>query len=120
MRTLDIVELLRNSRIPLKINEISSATKIPRATTYRILRTLVYRGYAFQDVECRFTIQNQAIGDAILPPINHARTLATLKPSQSQLSGEEVIDVVQDVLHSLRQGRERNNVRRVSQNQSDS
>lgn len=45
MKTIDILEHMRRSQRPLKMDCISQQTKIARSTTYRILRTLVSRGY---------------------------------------------------------------------------
>src|SRR5580700_6372372 len=58
MRTLDILEYLYKCESPLKTNEISDSLRVPRTTTYRILRTLVHRGYVFQDLDGRFSLNN--------------------------------------------------------------
>ena len=54
MHLLDILELLQRTDAPLKMYEISEATGVSLTTTYRILRTLVHRGYLTQDREGRF------------------------------------------------------------------
>ena len=56
MRTLDILEFLCGSDIPLKSNEISNATGVPLTTTYRIMQTLLRRGCVAQDMGGRFSI----------------------------------------------------------------
>jgi len=56
MRTLDILEFLCGSDTPLRTNEISDATGVPRTTTYRILQTLSRRGYIAKDVKGRFSV----------------------------------------------------------------
>lgn len=48
-RTLDIMELLKETCEPMKVAAISDATGIARSTAYRILRTLVDRGYVSQN-----------------------------------------------------------------------
>lgn len=98
MRALDIMELLRKSEMPLKTNEISHSASIPQSTTYRILRTLHHRGYVVQDPEGRFSIAKQS----------KFTTLANVYPDQisdphykTDLSGDQVIEIVNYVLHSL-------------------
>jgi len=59
MRALDIVELLARSDTPLKMGEISLAVDVSPTTTYRILQTLVHRGYLAQDLEGKFTVVNR-------------------------------------------------------------
>jgi DNA-binding IclR family transcriptional regulator len=58
MRALDILELLSRST-PLKMGEISLAVDVSPTTTYRILQTLVHRGYLAQDLEGKFTVVNR-------------------------------------------------------------
>jgi DNA-binding IclR family transcriptional regulator len=58
MRALDILELLSRST-PLKMGEISLAVDVSPTTTYRILQTLVQRGYLAQDLEGKFTVVNR-------------------------------------------------------------
>lgn len=59
MHTLDILELLVRTDAPLKMSEISQTTGVSQTTTYRILRTLVHRGYLAQDRKGRFSVLNQ-------------------------------------------------------------
>jgi IclR helix-turn-helix domain len=104
VRMLDILELLSRSDIPLKTNEISSATKVPQTTAYRILRTLAFRGYVSQDVEGRFSVLNQPERDIIFSGNGHVAPVREPKARKSELSGDQVIDVMYDVLQSLRPG----------------
>lgn len=53
---LDILEYLSRISVPLRLNEISDATGVSLTTTYRILQTLVRRGYVARDAEGRFSI----------------------------------------------------------------
>jgi DNA-binding IclR family transcriptional regulator len=48
-RALDIVESLARTGRPQSFGEISSTVAAPKATTHRLLATLVARGYATQD-----------------------------------------------------------------------
>lgn len=50
-RTFDILELLQKTSRPLKMAAIAEETGVARSTTYRILRTLVSRGYALQSTD---------------------------------------------------------------------
>jgi hypothetical protein len=89
MRTLDILEFLRASNAPLKTNEISHAT-------------LVHRGYLVQDLEGRFSILNRPEPHAHSP-----RRPALGKPLRSQqagLSGDQVIQILDSVLQTLKHG----------------
>jgi ribose transport system substrate-binding protein len=47
-KALDILELLRNESRPMVLEEIHKLTKISKTTVYRILKTLVHRGYVGQ------------------------------------------------------------------------
>jgi hypothetical protein len=94
MRTLDILELLSRSGGSLKTNEISRITGISQTTTYRILRTLIHRGYVAQDLEGRFSLLNR-------PGMN-----ATTEPARSHktdLTGEQVIEILHSVLQTMKQ-----------------
>lgn len=47
-KALDILELLQNERGPLALENIYQRTSISKTTVYRILKTLVHRGYLAQ------------------------------------------------------------------------
>lgn len=103
MRTLDILELLSRSDTPLKMNEISREAGVSQTTTYRILRTLVHRGYLAQDLEGRFNLLiRQEMNSA--SPI-HAKMGNSEQgwPHNTDLSGDQVIEIVHTVLQTLRQ-----------------
>ena len=53
-KALDILELLQNEPQPLVLEEIHKRTKISKTTVYRILKTLVHRGYVGQDGERQY------------------------------------------------------------------
>jgi IclR helix-turn-helix domain len=111
VRALDILELLSRSDIPLKTNDISKATKVPQTTTYRILRTLAHRGYVSQDVEGRFSILNPPGRDITFFGDGHVARVGEARGRKSELSGDQVIEVMYDVLQSLQPGNGKNSER---------
>lgn len=111
MRTLDILEVLSQSAAPLKMNDISLRTGISKTTTYRILRTLVYRGYVCQDLEGRFTMLKELEGPG-LPPLGASIGEFALS-GETGLTGEQVIEVLQNVLQTLRPRREEQGINDV-------
>ena len=50
-KALDILELLQNEREPLTLEAIYQRTSISKTTVYRILKTLLHRGYLAQSQE---------------------------------------------------------------------
>ena len=103
MRTLDILELLVRSNAPLKTNEISRVTGVSPTTTYRILRTLVYRGYLAQDLEGRFSMLNRP--ETKGAPQQRAN-FEYVRSHNTELSGDEVIEIIHSVLQTLAQRNE--------------
>ena len=65
MHTLDILELLSTPDARLKLNEISDATRVPLTTTYRILQTLIYRGYLAHDLEGKYSLADLPVMKAL-------------------------------------------------------
>jgi DNA-binding transcriptional regulator YhcF (GntR family) len=108
MRAVDIFEFLSGSQVPVKTREISVATGIPPTTTYRILRTLVHRGYVSQDFEGRFSIPSSAAKSTFLTRTSSSQSLENMNSPKTNLSGEEVIEIIHSVLHCLRIGNDRN------------
>ena len=104
MRALDILEVLSSSDAPLKMNDLSHSTGISKTTTYRILRTLVYRGYVVQDLEGRFSILDRPGPKSALPEANEADAKSA-RSTDPDLSGEQVIEFLYSVLQALRQQR---------------
>jgi ribose transport system substrate-binding protein len=47
-KALDVLELLENSQAPVALEDVYRKTKISRTSVYRILKTLVHRGYVAQ------------------------------------------------------------------------
>ena len=50
-KALDILELLQNETQPMVLETIHKRTKISKTTVYRILKTLVHRGYVGQTAD---------------------------------------------------------------------
>jgi len=50
-KALDILELLQNSNEPMVLEAIHKRTRISKTTVYRILKTLVHRGYVAQGAD---------------------------------------------------------------------
>lgn len=61
MHTLDILELLSTTDARLKLNEISDVTGVPLTTTYRILQTLVHRGYLAHDLAGKYSLSDSPV-----------------------------------------------------------
>src|SRR5271157_2257219 len=47
-KALDVLELLENSHVPVALEDIHRKTGISKTSVYRILKTLVHRGYVAQ------------------------------------------------------------------------
>lgn len=104
MRTIDIVELLFKSDIPLKANEVSKSTSIPSSTAYRILRTLVHRGYLTQDVQGRFRTSSRLARPGAFSQNGHYTERQNEAPVSVDLSGDQVIEIVVGILQCLKEG----------------
>jgi ribose transport system substrate-binding protein len=55
-KALDILEFLQNEREPLSLEAIYQRTNISKTTVYRILKTLVHRGYLAQSQDARYRL----------------------------------------------------------------
>jgi ribose transport system substrate-binding protein len=53
-KALDILELLQNENQPMVLETIHKQTKISKTTVYRILKTLVHRGYVGQGADRQY------------------------------------------------------------------
>jgi hypothetical protein len=101
-RTLDILEVLYGSDRPLKTNQISSIAKVSRSTTYRILRTLVQRGYVFQNLDGEFSVKHLD-SKRIVPIRDHSNDSMFTGP-ESNLSIDQLIEILHGLLQGLRAG----------------
>ena len=105
MRALDILEVLYKSSSPLKMHAIAELTGVPRSTTYRILRTLVHRGYVSQNLKGEFSFArsgNPTI--AQIRPKRHNRGSCAKGNFDSDLPIEQAIEIVLALLESLKSG----------------
>jgi len=105
LHTLDILELLYRSESPLRMSEIKTMTRTAHSTTYRILRTLVDRGYVSQDIDGRFGVKDS--GNAKIVRIledDRWRSLHRTQESEATLSTDQVIEILLAILQNLRRG----------------
>jgi DNA-binding IclR family transcriptional regulator len=99
MKALDILEYLHRTRSSLKIDEISMKTSTTRTSTYRIVRTLVIRGYLVESIDGRYSFKSKgsSLGSIYLSKDDFS----------SQLRSEEealitVFDLLQKTLQAIR------------------
>jgi DNA-binding IclR family transcriptional regulator len=112
IRTLDIFETLRKSATPLSANVIADRTRTSRSTAYRILRTLLERGYVTQNLDGKFSAR-KAIRAGILPREEYSPLVSLSRnlEDSAELSGREVVEllvaILQPLLESTKAGKER-------------
>jgi len=106
MRTFDILELLCGSDVALNSNEISNATDIPHTTTYRILQTLLLRGYVTQNHSGKFSIRSQLAKDPISAPTADSQDCRDLLHIDNTLISDQAVAVLKTVLQTLRHSNE--------------
>ncbi len=102
MRTLDILELLSGSDLALNSNEISNATDIPHTTTYRIVQTLLHRGYITQNARGRYSMWSRRPKDLISARIADVQGSSDLHVPNRDLTGDQTVEVLSTVIQSLR------------------
>jgi hypothetical protein len=99
-RTLDILELLYRSGSPLKSGQVSEIAKISPTTTYRILRTLLQRGYVEQRLDGRF-IPVKEIAPAPLRMRTAGDRGTVSSVALGDLSKEEIVQMLVALLETL-------------------
>ncbi len=55
-KALDVIELLEQNQAPLAMEEVFQRTKISKTSVYRILKTLVHRGYVAESQDGRYRL----------------------------------------------------------------
>ncbi|HEV7205492.1 MAG TPA: IclR family transcriptional regulator [Jatrophihabitans sp.] len=86
LRALDVLETLADRPGGSTVADISSSTRLPMATTHRLLRTLVDRGYALQLADRRYAL---------------GLRLVTLGSAANVLLGSGVEAVLRDLVDEL-------------------
>jgi hypothetical protein len=102
LRTLDVLEYLYRCESPLKTNEVSDNLRVPRTTTYRILRTLVHRGYVFQDLDGRFSFNHS--GMKFAPKRSDAKDCDScrMQEFEAELPTDQIIETIVVLLRGLK------------------
>lgn len=114
LRTLDILEVLHKNGYPLRSAQIAQLAQVSPSTTYRILRTLLERGYVSQNCNGGFSISKS------IPPPAFLRQEAALSPlvqyahpGAANLSSNEIIEFFSIFLNALREQSSRSSKKRV-------
>ena len=55
-KALDVIELLEGNNAPVSLEEVFQKTRISKTSVYRILKTLVHRGYVAQSQDGRYRL----------------------------------------------------------------
>ena len=108
LRALDILEFLYKNGSPRKMNEIADTVGVPRTTTYRILRTLVHRGYITQDIHGRFCCEHTESSKIVPIRLQSQRSVSDGKTdTDSDLPSEDVVDLAIALLQQVRHGKQK-------------
>ena len=101
MRTLDILELLSGSDSALNSNEISNAIDIPHTTTYRILQTLLLRGYINQNDRGKYSVRSCTPKDSVSARTSDGQGSSDLRLLDATARGGQTFEALNAVLQSL-------------------
>jgi hypothetical protein len=101
-RTFDVLEYLHRCESPLKTNEISDNLRVPRTTTYRILRTLAHRGYVFQDLDGRFSFNHSGMKFAPNRSDGKGCDSFRVQEVESELPTDQIIETIVVLLRGLK------------------
>jgi acetolactate synthase regulatory subunit len=100
--TCEILELLSRSDFALKSRQIAERTRVSPTTTYRILRTLVHRGYVVHDVSGGYAL---AAGEAtnLLPDVDRPRSKQGFRGREpgKDLTTAEIVAMLSAILEFL-------------------
>src|SRR5580692_384255 len=102
MRTLDVLEYLHRCESPVKTNDISDNLRVPRTTTYRILRTLVHRGYVFQDLDGRFSLNHSGMKFAPNRSDGKGGDSCSVQGFETELPTDQIIETIVVLLRGLK------------------
>jgi hypothetical protein len=102
MRTLDVLEYLHRCESQVKTNEISDNLRVPRTTTYRILRTLVHRGYVIQDLDGRFSLSHSGTMFASNRYDGKGCDTCRGRECETELPADQIIEIIVVLLRELK------------------
>jgi hypothetical protein len=102
MRALDVLEYLYRCESPVKTNEISDNLRVPLTTTYRILRTLVHRGYVVQDLDGRYSFNDSGMKFAPNRSFGKVCELCRVQEFEAELPTDQIIETIVVLLQGLK------------------
>lgn len=113
LKALDVLECVANADQPLSAQQVAKALKISRPTAYRLLSTLVSRGYVAEGDGARFRLGTQALSlsNKVLASIDLPDVARSYMRQLSDLTNETVN-------LSIREGTEIIYIARVESSQS--
>ncbi|WP_154674195.1 IclR family transcriptional regulator [Nakamurella lactea] len=96
-KALDLLEVIVSAGRPMRLSELAQAVDMHRATAYRVLLTLIRRGWVLRDGD-------DYLPGLRLPQLSKADTIGVLvaraRPVLEQLAGDSNLMVNLQVLHS--------------------
>jgi hypothetical protein len=101
-RTCDILELLESSDVSLRSNQIADLTHISRTTTYRIMRTLVQRGYVVQNLDGSYALAAGRVGRILPPRVSSTSRGFPFGPPRREMSSQEIVQMLSSIVEFLR------------------
>lgn len=92
LKALDVLDCVANADQPLSASQVAESCKISRPTAYRLLSTLVSRGYVAAVDEARFRLGTQALslGKKVLASIDLPDVARSYMRQLSDLTNETV------------------------------
>jgi len=102
MRALDVLEYLYRCESPVKTNEISDNLRVPLTTTYRILRTLVHRGYVVQDLDGRYSFNDSGMKFTPSRSDGDGCDSCRVQECETGLPTDQIIETIVVLLRGLR------------------